>query len=252
MSVMAPRDVTTVPCIAHGEAMHLQEVELQRALDLLRTLDAAQWSAATACPDWDVRRMWLHVLGACEAGASIRENLHQMRAGNKRRRQLDVPLEAGLSGVQVAEREEMTPEHLVDRLERIAPRTVRGRRRIPRIVRAVKIPVDGPVIERWSLGYLVDVIYLRDLWMHRLDTCQAIGRDPVLSADHDGRIVADVVAEWARRHARPFTLELTGPAGGIYTAGQRGEHIVMDATEFCWVLAGRGQGAGLLATIVPF
>jgi hypothetical protein len=27
---------------------------------------------------------------------------------------------------------------------------------------------------------------------------------------------------------------------------------VMDAVEFCWVLAGRSEGAGLLTTIVPF
>jgi len=36
----------------------------------------------------------------------------------------------------------------------------------------------------------------------------------VLTPDHDARIVADVVAEWAGRHGRPFTLHLTGPAGG--------------------------------------
>jgi hypothetical protein len=74
----------------------------------------------------------------------------------------------------------------------------------------------------------------------------------VLSADHDGRIVADVVAEWARRHSQPFTLELTGPAGGTYTSEKGGERLVMDATEFCRVLAGRVEGDGLLTTIVPF
>ena len=53
--------------------------------------------------------MWLHVLGACEAGASMRENMHQMRAARKRRKQLGVALEAGLSAVQVAEGEAVTP-----------------------------------------------------------------------------------------------------------------------------------------------
>ena len=31
-----------------------------------------------------------------------------------------------------------------------------------------------------------------------------------LTAGHDGRLVADVVTEWARRHGQPFTLTLTG------------------------------------------
>ncbi len=80
--------------------------------------------------------------------------------------------------------------------------------------------VDGPVVEKWSLGYLIDTIYLRDAWMHRVDVTRATGAALVLTPDHDGRIVADVVAEWARRHGQPFTLHLTGPAGGTFTGGR--------------------------------
>jgi hypothetical protein len=43
----------------------------------------------------------------------------------------------------------------------------------------------------WSLGYVTDVILTRDPWMHRLDLARATGQDPVLTADHDGVIVAD-------------------------------------------------------------
>ena len=39
----------------------------------------AAWKAPTDCPAWDIRAMYQHVLGACEAGASIRENVHQLR-----------------------------------------------------------------------------------------------------------------------------------------------------------------------------
>jgi hypothetical protein len=52
------------------------------------------------------------------------------------------------------------------------------------------------------------VIYTRDTWMHRMDTARAVGVDVALTPEHDGRIVADVVADWARRHGRPFELEL--------------------------------------------
>ena len=247
-------DTTDIDPIGHTEAMDLQAVELDRAIDLLRSLDPEQWSIQTACPDWDVRQMWLHVLGACEAGASMRENAHQMLAARKRCRQLGVPLEAGLSGTQVAERIDLSPAQLVDRLEQIAPKTIKGRNRTPRPMRAIKIGVDAPVVEKWSLGYLIDIIYLRDAWMHRVDTARATGRELELTAEHDGRIVADIVAEWARRHGQPFTLELSGPAGGTFTAAGGGDAgpIVMDAVEFCCVLAGRGEATGLLTTIVPF
>jgi hypothetical protein len=111
------------------------------------------------------------------------------------------------------------------------------------------------VCETWTLGYLIDTIYLRDLWMHRVDVARALSRHVELSASHDGRIVANVVAEWARRHGRPFVLDLTGPAGGMYTHDPgvpEAERISVDAVEFCRTLAGRAHSTGLLTTVVPF
>ncbi len=93
---------------------------------------------------------------------------------------------------------------ITERLTAVAPRTVRGRTRTPAAVRNhARLAVDGPVHETWKLGYLIDTIYLRDLWMHRIDAVRALGRPPELSADHDGRITADIVAEWARRKHLP-------------------------------------------------
>ena len=63
--------------LTHEHAMHLQAVELERTVAMLRSLSEDAWSAQTDCPSWDVRRMYLHVLGACEAGASIRESVRQ-------------------------------------------------------------------------------------------------------------------------------------------------------------------------------
>ena len=259
-------DVTTTDGLSHHEAMALQSTELERTLDLLRTLAPEEWSSPTDCPAWDVHRMYLHVLGACEAAASMRENAHQMRLARRHRRSDGRPLEAGLSHVQVRERLDLAPGELVDRLAAVAPVAVRKRTKLPALLRRVRIGIDGPVVERWSLGYLTDTIYLRDLWMHRIDACRATGRSPVLSPDHDGPIVADVVAEWARRHHRPFTLTLTGPAGGRFRSagssapGRTGParptaeetDLEIDAVEFCRTLAGRAPGEGLLATIVPF
>ncbi|MGN6780698.1 MAG: hypothetical protein ACTHJH_04285, partial [Marmoricola sp.] len=89
-------------------------------------------------------------------------------------------------------------------------------------------------------------------WMHRMDLARATGRDPVLTPEHDGAIVADVVAEWAARHGTAYGLTLGGPAGGTWSSGVGGEEIELDAVDFCRVLSGRGAGSGLLATQVPF
>ena len=115
----------------------------------------------------------------------------------------------------------------------------------------MKVEVEK-VMERWTLGYLFDVILTRDTWMHRVDICRATGRPVELTAAHDGRIVADIAVEWARRHGEPFRITLTGPAGGTYTSGQNGDDITLDAVEFCRILSGRESGTGLLGQPVPF
>jgi uncharacterized protein (TIGR03083 family) len=251
-------DVTSITPMSHSEAMNLQATELERSIALLRSLDDRDWEARTDCPEWDVRAMYQHVLGACEAGASMRENLHQLRRARSYRRRLGGPLEAALSACQVSERAALDPPAIVRRLEAISPKTLRGRTRTPAFVRNhASLKVDGPVHERWKFGYLIDLIYLRDMWMHRVDACRATGRALELTADNDGRIVADVVAEWARRHQQPFFLELTGVAGGRYaaeidTSDESPSSLSLDAVEFCRTLAGRSRASGLLATIVPF
>jgi hypothetical protein len=73
-----------------------------------------------------------------------------------------------------------------------------------------------------------------------------------VTGDHEGRIVADVVRDWAAHHGAGFTLRLTGPAGGTYRAGPGGGLIALDEIQFCRILSGRDPGDGLLMTQVPF
>ena len=96
------------------------------------------------------------------------------------------------------------------------------------------------------------MILTRDARMHRIDLSRAIDRDVALTSDHDGRIIADVVAEWGRRHGAPYSLSLTGPAGGTFASGSADDVIEMDALEFCRVVSGRESGSGLLSVQVPF
>ncbi len=87
--------------------------------------------------------------------------------------------------------------------------------------------------------------------MHRIDLTRAANKTLDVDSDHDGRIVADLVAEWASTHGEPFTLTLSGAPGGQFRAGTGGEHVDMDAIEFCRILAERRQGSGILRHSLP-
>ena len=107
-----------------------------------------------------------------------------------------------------------------------------------------------PVVGRRSVGYLVDLVITRDVWMHRVDISRAAGADLDLTSEHDGRLVADMVSDWASTHVDPFVLELTGPAGGVFVRGDVPPTRV-DAVEFLRIVSGRGSGDGVLANPLP-
>ncbi len=243
--------IEQVPAIDHTEARVLAAAENERFVELVTSLSADDWSRQTECPGWDVKAMTCHVLGAMEGHVSIPQFIHQVRAGKKAAG--DRPDVDGMTEVQVRERVQLDPAQITARLSDLAPRAARARTRLPAIVRRITMKVEvDKVMEPWSLGYLFDVILTRDTWMHRIDISRATGRPLHRTGEHDGRIVADVVAEWASRHGRPFTLRLEGPAGGHYTSGSLGEDITIDAVEFCRTVSGRATGSGLLGQQVPF
>jgi uncharacterized protein (TIGR03083 family) len=243
-------DVAAIPKLGHAEAMGLAETEFARMVELLRRLQADDWQQQTVCTLWNVREMVAHVVGMAEAQASLRQFVHDFRAAGKRSGGAMID---ALNATQVRDRAELTPAQLVDRLAGATAGAVRARRRTPALMRnALRFKQDPPFdAERWPYGFLVDTIFTRDTWMHRLDVSRATGREMVVTPEHDGRIVAGVVAEWAHRHRRSFALTLTGAAGGAWHSSE-GEQIELDALDFCWTVARRAQGAGLLATPVPF
>lgn len=250
--MMTATDVATIAPISHDEAMGITEVEFGRMVDFARTLGPDDWNRPTDCDEWDVRSIMLHLLGAAEANASFRENAHQMRLGKRLFKETGgFHWVDGVNEIQIRERSTLSNDAAIDRYAAVAPKAVRARRRIPKVVRALPL-VDFPEpIGRQSLGYLLDMVYTRDVWMHRVDIAGATGRPLVLTADHDGRIVADIVAEWARTHRLALELVLDGPAGGTFTSGSGGETLQIDAVEFVRVISGRGTGTGLLAYPLP-
>ena len=212
------------------------------------------WARPTDCAGWTVRDLAGHVVGAMRSAASVRELIRQQWESGRRARRLGGSPVDHMTAIQVEATAALGVDELVAECAALVSPAVAGRRRTPAPIRLVRVPVPvGAVRERWSVGYLVDVILTRDAWMHRIDLCRALGVEPELTADHDGRIVADVVDEWLRRHGRPARLTLTGPAGGRFaSAAPDGPAIELDAVEFCRTVSGRAPGTGLLATEVPF
>jgi uncharacterized protein (TIGR03083 family) len=241
-----------IPRIDHDEAMRITTVEFDRMLAALRRLDAEDWARPTDNSEWDVRAMVLHLLGAAEANASLPENFSQLRRGRKLFKQIGGHHWVdGVNEIQIRDRAGLTVDQVVERYAVAAPKAVRMRRRIPRPLRALPVADIGEPIGRINLGYLMDMVYTRDVWMHRADLARATGKSMALTPEHDGRIVADLVAEWAGAYGHSFVLELEGPAGGTYTAGTGGEHLRIDAVDFVRILSGRGTGDGLLAYVFP-
>lgn len=235
------------PALHRETAMRLAATEYDRVTALLAGLAPQDWDKPTDCPSWDVRAMATHVLGMAEMSASMIESVRQAKAAQARG---GVFID-DLTAVQVEERAGLTPAAVVARFAEVAPRAVKGRRRVPRFVRGRKMPgtqrVNGRD-EAWTLGFLNDVIMTRDPWMHRSDIALATGAPMVLTAEHDGVLVDDVVREWFERLGSPVRLRLTGPAGGSW--GEDGPEMRFDAVEFCRSLCGRGTAP--LDTEVPF
>jgi uncharacterized protein (TIGR03083 family) len=244
--------VADIAPLDHDEAMTLAETEHERLLDAVDSLRPEDWGRATDCEGWDVKAVLGHLLGMMERLADPAEVARQEAAAGERMKVTGETRIDALTALQVEDHQAKTPDELTAALRATAPRALAARRATTAEFRAATFdpgpPFDGP----WTMGYAMDVIFTRDPWMHRVDLARATGAPLALTPDHDGRIVADVVAEWARRHGQAFTLVLTGPAGGTFVAGTDGERHELDAVEFCRILSGRGAGSGLLTTEVPF
>lgn len=224
---------------------------------LLESLRGDDWKAPTDCPAWSVSDMVGHLVGSAKAAASKRELLRQNIYGLRHAREYDGNAMDAYNALQVAEHSSLTPVQGVAALKALAPRAVRGRMRTPGFLRAVSVTAksNGSMVEgmpsKGNVGHLMDSIYTRDVFMHRIDISRAVGRE-LTPGENDRRIVEDAVAEWATRHQQPVELVLSGPAGGKFVQGSGGPRIEMDALEFCRVLSGRAPGDGLLRTKIFF
>jgi uncharacterized protein (TIGR03083 family) len=248
--------VEGIAAVGHGEAMRVAGVENARLAAVLSVLSPRQWAAGTDCAGWTVREVVVHLIASAQGQARPGEFVRQLLAGRRLTGQIGGSHWAdGLNEAQLRARTDWVPAQLPGLWQRHAAAALRARSRVPAPVRALPLlPIGTALGVRigWQpLAYLLDMGFTRDVWMHRLDITRAAGLDPDLSAEHDGRIIADLVAEWSRRHAQPYTLTLTGPAGGTFTAGTGGPVQTVDAVQFARILSGRADGTGILRHKLP-
>lgn len=259
MSVDMTRSVEEIRRISRDtDAREVALGAYERLFELLEQLESEEWSAPTECPGWDVAAMVGHLIGAAKGAASLRESLRQERWAKRHADDFEGSTLDASTALQVRDHAHLSPEERIATLRELAPAAVRARMRLPRLLRRMTIQVDeaGSLAPgsptKLTMGEGVDVIYTRDVWMHRIDIARATDRPTDLDATVDRRIVEDVVAEWAERHGQPFRVTLSGPAGGEFRQGEGGPHLAFEPVEFCRILSGRAPADGLLTTRVLF
>ncbi len=244
--------IDTIRPIEHDEAMDLADAEYERLLHLVEHLRPSDWCQPTDCIGWSVHDILSHLLGMLKLQASPEELARQINEASERSARNGTVRLHELTALQVAEHAHLTPAELTAALREKVPAGLAARRALPPERRAQPYDPKLPGEQPWTIGYLFDIIHTRDPWVHRVDICRATGHPLLLTPDHDGRLIENVVADWADRHRQPFDLTLSGPAGRHFRAGTTTTPIVLDAVEFCRILSGREPGTGLLATHVVF
>ncbi|HMR48387.1 MAG TPA: maleylpyruvate isomerase family mycothiol-dependent enzyme [Arachnia sp.] len=253
---MAKTITAIIPITKQTDARQVALGAYDALIGLLESLDPADWDRSTECPGWTVADMVGHVVGAAKAGASRRELARQVVWGMRHSSEYGGNRLDAFNALQVEEHRGLSPAERVAALREFAPRAVDGRMRTPGLFRALSMGIDqagstAGFPNSASIAQLVDVIYTRDTWLHRVDIARATSRTLDLGPT-DARIVEDVVAEWIGRHGEAVDLTLTGPAGGEFTHGDGGPEFTLDAVEFCRILSGREAGSGPLAQKVLF
>ena len=239
-------DAASIPSLTHTEAAEMAAVELERFLACVEALAPADWDQPTVCTLWNVRQVVAHVTGAAASYAHWSEFKRQhSRKVQRSYRQAGFSLLDTINQIQVDDRTIATPAELLAELREVGPRAIATRKRLPAIVRAVRLPL--PLLGVAPIGYVTDLIYTRDMWMHRLDICRATGHEMVQTPRHDGRITTLVVRDLARKltpklAGQAVVYELTGLAGGGFSLGENASpiaRITMDALDFHLQASGR-------------
>jgi len=226
-----------IPKLTHREAGILAREELTRFIQLVETLNEADWNRPTYCTRWNIRDMLAHQAGAYAGYTSWAEFRRQMIDNpylKTEKQQVD-----GINRRQIEDRTGKTPAELLAELREVGPKAINTRQKLPALLRALPVMPMGPPVGTAPVGYLTDDIYPRDTWSHRLDICHATGREMQLTPEHDGRLTALIVRDLngilrPKLGGKTVVFELTGPTGGTWQIGRGtpSATLKMDTLDF--------------------
>ncbi|MGW6280739.1 maleylpyruvate isomerase family mycothiol-dependent enzyme [Kribbella sp. NPDC055071] len=218
-----------------------RDAELQAWHDLLASVEGDEWHRRTVCDAWDVADIAGHLIGQAED--VITPWSFPRRFRKSKRVYPDAPRFDAHMMIQADEHRGTPPAELRTSFDTRWAKATRKISSEPQLIRRFSMQVeDNP---RMSLGYIRDILLARDLWMHRDDVCQALGRSfdaGPYAAELIAQVIYDLEASgpfWGERPA--VELELTGQGGGTYRLG-RGEPVgraSVDAVSYMRTLSGR-------------
>ena len=229
----------TDPDVARAHAV----AEYDALLSMVDAFSASDWDRPTDCTAWRVRDLVAHVAGASEEACRLPVMLRRQAIALKGVRRGDGVLVDLLGAVQIADRAGLSDADLAEDLRRWAAGAPDGRRRHPGLLRLVPLPAFAGVRPGTRLSYLLDVVYLRDVWLHRVDLHRATGVDlPTSTAEDEvvAQVVRDLDLEWK---GPAFVLEVTGRGAGRWAVGE-GEPVATvteDAVALMRLLSGRSD-----------
>lgn len=201
-----------------GEYAALARAELATFVSLLEGLDAADWSRPTPCTLWDVHDVAAHQAGHVQSGRGLVGILAQanpiaLRAYRRR----GMSTLDGMNQKQVDMRRHRAPAELISEIREGTAAAIDARSKLNPLSARMRLPVDP--VGMMPLRELLQRIFSRDMWIHRLDIVDATGRPFDLAGEHNSLMLSLTVEDTARflqkRHPEAnVTLHLSGPGGG--------------------------------------
>lgn len=204
----------------HAHAAELLRPEVDAMAALLGTLSAEEWGLPTECSRWNVRDIVAHMIGNAEITLDPDLMAQRVRDGTTTYPEL-YRLDA-MNEMAVDAWRGRAAGELVTEFTRIWRQMVEALPGMPESARKQEFDTGYPDAPPIRLGYVVDIIFTRDLWMHRVDICRATGRE-FATDQHDRGVIEqalrDLDGEWV---GPPIVLELTGAVPGDWQIGTGG------------------------------
>jgi uncharacterized protein (TIGR03083 family) len=221
--------------------------EYRALVTLVDALDAGDWVRPTDCTGWTVRDMVAHLAGAAESSVSKSALVRQYGYAGRRSAKEPTTFVDHLCAVQIAARSRMSDIEVAADLRRWAQDAPEKVSTWPGFVRRLRLPASAGMPRGATLGYFLDVITTRDVWMHRVDLSRALGTSrevTIAESEAVAQVVRDLDAGWA---GPAVDLTLTGDGGGTWRVGP-GEpvaHVTEDAVAYLRLLSGRSDECAL-------